>query len=442
MLTFLYLQFIDNILFDADTIISRQAKPSIKPFEVSSTWLRPLTEDARFWWHMSGSHLALLLHEAGYDVHSQYESLIFLIDNIVDFLGPRPTVSGSPKSWKSFLTDDFTPIEYSWSWDTPNTSPRIRFCIEAIGLAAGTKMDPFNQEMTMEMIRRLRPILPDADWNLFDHCRNGFCGEVGGCVAGSRDQRNNSSSMFIGFEMYEKRIAVKAYFIPVKAERTGRSKLSVVSETIQGLEGLNFKSASYDHLFDFMTNHAEGSRLEILGVAIDCVIPSKSRLKIYLRSPQTSLDSVHTIMSLGGKLQPFSQATLQDFRKLWQLTLGLGENFSSGSDLSLNTSQTAGILYNFDIRAGKPLPEPKVYIPVKHYSPNDWVTLSGLTSYLNMKGQDHFVEGYKRALEGISSHRSLESESGLQTYISCAVHKKRLVLASYLSPEIYHKARW
>lgn len=449
---FLDLQSEDNrISCNAESLTLRQTTPSTKAFEALSMWLKPSTDDGKFWWHTIGGPLAILLHEAGYEIHDQYGSLMFLYCYVIDFLGPRPTVAGLPRLWKSFMTDDFTPVEYSWSWDTPNASPRIRFSIEAIGPAAGTKRDPFNQEMTREMIRRLRSVLPDADWKMFNHFRDGLCGEGlqdDGCVedSGGRienpDNQSSHSSTFIAFEMYNMQIAVKAYFVPVKAEQTGRSKLSILSETIRGLEGPNFQLTSYDHLLDFMTNHAEGSLLDIVGVAVDCVIPWKSRLKIYVRSARTSFDSVHTIMSMGGKLQTFPQASLQDFRKLWQLTLGLDENFSSSSDLSLNPRQTAGILYNFDIRAGTPLPEPKVYIPVKHYSPNDQVAMTGLTSYLKMKGQDGFAEGYQRALAGISNHRDLESESGLQTYVSCAVKKERLVLTSYFSPEIYHKARW
>lgn len=409
-----------------------------------STWLKPSTDDARFWWHTLGGPLALLLHESGYDAHSQYESLMFMYCNIIDFFGPRPTVSGWPKSWKSFMTDDFSPIEYSWSWDPANASPRIRFSIEAIGPFAGTKKDPFNQEMTMKMIRHMGLTFPETDWSLFNYFRDGFCGgpRDDSSAEQSNDQSSDSSSTFLGFDLCKTQIAVKAYFVPVKAKLTGRSKISVLSETIRGLEKPNFKLTAYDYLLDFMTNHPEGSHLDLVGIAVDCVVPSKSRFKIYVRSSQTSFDSVQAIMSMGGRLQPFPGGTLQDLRKLWQLVLGLDENFSSSSDLSSNTSQTAGILYNFDIKAGSPVPEPKVYIPVKHYSPNDRVAVTGLTSYLNMKGQGDFAGGYKRALEGISSHRGLDSESGLQPYVACAVKNEQLVLTSYISPEIYHRARW
>ncbi len=96
----------------------------------------------------------------------------------------------------------------------------------------------------------------------------------------------------------------------------GRSSLSILSGTIRGLNRLGLKVASFDHLLDFMISHPNGAHLKVIGVAIDCVIPSNSRLKIYVRSTETSFDSVQTVMSLGGKLQPFSEAVLQDLRNL------------------------------------------------------------------------------------------------------------------------------
>lgn len=416
----------------------RQSTPSTKTFQVLSTWLNPSNDDTKFWWLTLGGPLALLLEEADYDVHTQYNSLLFVYFNVIGFLGPRPTEYGSPRSWKSFMTDDFTPIEYSWSWETPNSSPKIRFCIEAIGPAAGTEKDPFNQDMTIEMIRSMG-LVTDVDWTLFYHFRNSLCGQG---MQGSGNQSSYPYSTFMGFEFSKSQIDLKAYFFPVKAEQMGRSWLSVLSETIWGLERLGLKVTSFDHLLDFMINHTKGAHLKIIGVGIDCVIPRNSRLKLYVRSVETSFNSVQTVMSLGGKLQTFSEETLQDLRNLWQSTLDLDEHFASSSSLPPSTHQTAGILYYFDVKAGAPLPEPKLYIPAKHYAPNDETALTGLTSYLSMKSQDTFAERYRRALQGIGCYRDLKSAKGMQTYISCAVQKERLHVTSYISPEIYHRARW
>lgn len=394
---------------------------------------------------MIGRHLALLLHEAGYDIHNQYGSLLFFRHCIAGRLGARPTLTGSPQVWKSFMTDDFSPVEYSWCWDTPKGPPRIRFSVEAIGPDAGTQSDPFNQEMTTELVRHVESVASNVDWKLFNHFRNAFCeqGLEKRASEGCDDlEKSHTSSIFMAFELHKSEVVVKAYFDPVKAEQTGRSRLSVLSDSIVSLEKSDLRVGAYDQMLAFMTSDAEGSQLEIVGIAVDCVLPKDSRLKLYVRSPSTSFDSVCAIMTLGGKLNTFPQAMLKDFRKLWQLTLGLGEDFAPGANLQAKSHETAGVLYNFDIKAGNLLPKPKVYIPVRHYARNDLAAAEGLASYLKSKGQDRFVESYMRALEGMCTHRFLGSQCGLQTYISCAVQNAQLVLTSYLSPEIYHVARW
>lgn len=393
---------------------------------------------------MIGRPLALLLHEAGYDIHDQYAGLIFFRHCIAGRLGARPTYTGLPQIWKSFMTDDFTPVEYSWSWDTLGGPPKIRFSIEAIGPDAGTQSDPFNQCMTTDLVGHLGSVAPNVDWTLFDHFRDAFCeqGLEKHDGEGSDDlKKSHGSSIFMAFEMHKSEVAVKAYFIPVKAKQTDRSRLSVLSDSIAGLESLDLRVRSYDHMLAFMTNDAEGSQLEIVGIAVDCILPQDSRLKLYLRSPSTSFDSVCAIMTMGGKLNTFSQATLKDFHDLWQLTLGLAEDFSPSAHLQPKIHETAGVLYNFDIKAKSISPEPKVYIPVKHYAPNDLAAAKGLAAYLKSKGQGGWVESYMRALEGMCAHRSLGSQGGMQTYISCAVRSGQLILTSYLNPEIYHFAR-
>ena len=102
-----------------------------------------------------------------------------------------------------------------------------------------------------------------------------------------------------------------------------------------------------------------------------------------------------------------------------------------------------GVLFHFDIRPGTPSPEPKIYIPVRHYGRNDRDILNGLVGYLRGEGvKDHCIDRYRSMLEALCTHRSMESERGLQTYISVAIKGERLSLASYIAPEIYHSQRW
>ena len=93
---------------------------------------------------MTGPPLALLLLHAGYDLHSQYNGLLFHYQLNCLRLGARPGIDGVPRGWKSFMTDEFSPLEFSWSWDSSEERPQVRYSIEAIGADAGKAMDPFN----------------------------------------------------------------------------------------------------------------------------------------------------------------------------------------------------------------------------------------------------------------------------------------------------------
>lgn len=94
-----------------------------------SHWSNPADPDAAYWWRATGAPLAVMMEHANYDAHAQYTGLLFYLRHIVNRLGPQPTTEGLPRSWRSFMTDDFSPIEYSWTWDS---SPKVRYAIEAI----------------------------------------------------------------------------------------------------------------------------------------------------------------------------------------------------------------------------------------------------------------------------------------------------------------------
>lgn len=82
-----------------------------------SLWLPQRDESCDFWWQSTGPQLGALLFQAGYTTIQQYEGLMFHYHVVVPRLGPRPVPSStpgeSPYKWKSFIQDDFKPIEFS-----------------------------------------------------------------------------------------------------------------------------------------------------------------------------------------------------------------------------------------------------------------------------------------------------------------------------------------
>ena len=415
-------------------------------WEILSDWLQPSSLDARFWWHATGPLLATMLKEAGYSCKGQFEGMLFHYHVILSALGPRPTYEGKPGGWKSFMTDDFSPMELSWSWDggVPNSKPRIRYSVEAIGIGAGSADDPFNQAATLESIKQLYAVSPSSDWQWFDRLSNAFqppkiwTSTNAQCMPSG----SNISSMFLGFEFQESGVGAKAYLAPTKAVFTGQSALEVISQGVHSLENETTRFPAYDRILEFLNEDPEGSSLEVLGIALDCVDPKKARLKLYLRSTDTSFNSVHNIMRMGGRKSTQSDDAMTDLCSLWQSVLRYDDKFSTTEQLRPNEHQTSGILYNFEIRVGATTADPKVYIPVKHYGTNDHDIALALVDFLKAHDRDRFALPYLRTLESFCVHRSLKDSRGLQTYIQCGLQNDSISLTSYLSPEIYHTAKW
>ncbi|KAF2676345.1 aromatic prenyltransferase [Lentithecium fluviatile CBS 122367] len=433
--------------------------------------------DTEFWWKTTGSILGILMEEAGYDLQSQYFGLIFHLHYINPRLGPTGNVAVGKPVWRSFMTDDFSPLEYSWNWDTPKKGPKIRYAVEAIGPDAGTLKDPFNQNSTLELCDQLRDALPGTNFSLLDIMRDSFYDSSaqksssaqpnprknywqklrGQLRAGSKRKsisfstnssrslpedtdHSSPSSIFLAFELGQT-IATKAYFVPVKAEQHGISRLEVLTGAIETLRTHGYPFEAYDKLLEFSkTSH--GARLDIIGVAIDCIDPEATRYKIYVRSPESSFRSVLEMMTLGGTIDSVSSTARSELKDLWGSVLGLAPDFSETEELKCEKHETAGVLYNFDIKPRGTSVDPKLYVPVRHFASNDFDAAQGLGTYLQARGRDRYFANYMQALERSCTHRSLKDGRGFQTYIGTGIQKDgSLALCSYINQEVYHPNR-
>lgn len=381
------------------------------------------------------------MDEAGYDLQSQYANLIFHLYNVVPRLGPANHATSTP-NWRSFMTDDFSPLEYSWNWDKPGSHPKIRYSVELIGRNAGSFLDPFNQESTVELCYQLRDSLPNMNLDLFEVMREAFCQEGAPPIPEqpNRDHQSSPTSLFLAFELGGS-VATKAYFVPVKAEQYGISRVEILGEAVQALRARGYPCIGYERLLNFM-NLRQASNLQIIGVAIDCISITGSRFKVYLRSPETSFKSVCDMMTLGGSLSVLNATSRAELKHLWQLTLSLPSDFLDSDELVPKSHETAGVLYNFDISLEGYSLQPKLYIPVKHYATSDAAAAQGLGTYLHDRNRYTYFPNYLNALERTCAHRSLEEGNGYQTYIGVGICKDNsLSLCSYINGEVYHPNR-
>lgn len=455
---------------------------SIAWFLLSSI-LRPLSKDRFFWWQTTGAILAELLDQAQYSWIDQCSTLYFYYTFITPRLGPRPPKSAIQPKWRSFMTDDFSPLEYSWTWSTSPKIPDVRYSVEVIGPQAGTSLDPFNQFATLELVTQLQVNLPQTDWTWFHAFYNAFqtplpqvCEEKDTTLTTADSATQSSpSSVLLAFEHRRSKPPVpKAYFVPgLRASTTSESPQSVVAKALASLPNHSSDQRTsfpaYTYLVDFLEHHPLGKPLDLIFLAIDCLpLPQESRLKCYFRSPATDFASVSQILRLGthptsasdsslGNLP--SQYQLQRLESLFHAILPL-TNTHNNSTSKNSKHQTAGMLFYFDCAPSQSIPKPKIYLPVKHYATSDESAWRALKDWLREEHGDKYMAQWGTRFQTLLGRMGVgpgggdggdveeeEEEEGsgggesarrVQTYVSVGFDKGgKLNVTSYFSPGVY-----
>ncbi|KAL5589202.1 hypothetical protein FOBRF1_015730 [Fusarium oxysporum] len=392
-------------------------------------WLPPLLNDSDWWWKTLGPQLNTLLTEADYDLNEQYEALLLLYRWVVPEMGPRPRSSIAP--WKSFMTDDHSPIEYSWKWNSGSKKPDIRYAIELVSPLAGSKQDPFNQVPTRNLVYNLAKIIPELDLTWFEHFWHELLGP-GSPTTSTSGISTKGSTIFAALEMLHDHLSIKVYFIPVETPELSawhQIRHAIETSGCQNLEALN-------HVQAYLSKHDDGRRLRPFMLAIDCVEPGASRLKIYARSNQTSFRFVRNVMTVGG-LRTGLDKSLERFADLWKRTLGLDPDTSPEDELPNVDHLTSGAVFNFDVAPKSSIPDVKAYIPVRHYTNNDLHAALGLVGYLEDHGHGYYSQSYLRTLDMLAPPGQLDQATGVQTYFAVACQGDDLSLTSYLNPQFY-----
>ncbi|KAF4341196.1 tryptophan dimethylallyltransferase [Fusarium beomiforme] len=392
-------------------------------------WLPVLSGDQDWWWKTLGEQLITLLTQADYELDKQYEALLLLYRWVVPDMGPSPRSSVAP--WKSFMTDDHSPIEYSWKWNTGSKKPEVRYAVEPISPFAGSSQDPFNQVPTRRFVHNLANVIPGLDLTWFEHFWRELLGP-GTPAALTSENSAKSSTVFAALEILHDGLSAKVYFIPV--ETPDLSAWHQISQAIEKLECRNMDALNC--VKSYLSTNYNGRQLRPFMLAIDCVASGASRLKIYARSNQTSFRFVRDVMTVGGLRTDLNQS-LDQFFDLWKRTLDLDPNTSLDDELPRVSHLTSGTVFNFDVAPKSSTPEVKAYIPVRHYAKNDHQAALGLLGYLKDHGHGHFSQSYLRVLEALAPPGCLDQATGVQTYFAVACHEDELCLTSYLSPQFY-----
>jgi DMATS type aromatic prenyltransferase len=352
----------------------------------------------RFWWSRhSGKVLAVLLHNARYPPDIQYRDLKFFAQVVAPHLGAshETSVEGGTAPWSSFMTDDGTPLEMSWDWGTKDSLPTIRYSIEPIGLHAGTSLDPHNLAVGPAFQDQLVRSLPKMRLELFRHFMSFFNSHINHEAGPKGDHQ---SSIFYAFDLAATEITAKVYFFPrMRAEACGQSNLAVMLQAINSIPDVSNDDLEACAIFRDFTSDEVNKDLEYEMLAIDLVNPTKSRLKIYFRSRDTTFNSVINIMTLGGRIRNSRlYLGLVDLHRLWKALFGACGPLDQ--PLGDNAHRTAGVLYNVEFRLRDSVPVAKIYIPVRHYSSSDAAVIKGLNDYFQYRQRGKYMPDYIKAM--------------------------------------------
>ncbi|KAI0904216.1 aromatic prenyltransferase [Ustulina deusta] len=404
--------------------------------------LAPKDYNVRFWWQLTGYHLAHMVDAAGYTIERQYEILLFHYHWIIHQLGPAPGTDGRPK-WNSLMAHEGSPLEYSWKWNTSGSEPDIRYSWEPFNPGDSSTEDPLNHALSIDYMQHVTEILPDVDFTWANH----FLAEI--------EEGSRAVSKFLhAVEFHRSRsFLLKSYFLPPSVKlllEDGDSK--AIEEWNRAIGTLGTNNASRDIMMDFLAKNSEGQMMIPTALAMDDIRPSQSRLKLYFKTSHTSISSLREIMTMGGTIDVL-EANIQDIRSLIETILGLPKDYPEDFNMPLadpvgetwiHSKDLVGcFVYFFDIAPGRDKPDVKFYLPTRRYGPDDLNIALRLTDWMTARGRGAYCDDYLRMIKRIGEHRGLENGKGIHSFISYQVKRDgEPDIKSYFTPEAYHPARF
>ncbi|KAF3044196.1 hypothetical protein E8E11_006753 [Didymella keratinophila] len=153
--------------------------------------------------------------------------------------------------------------------------------------------------------------------------------------------------------------------------------------------GEQYRSLTFAPLQEYLEEATRKWNMEIHIFSFDLISPSKSRVKIYTRAPNASLEYLMDALTIGGRDD-------------------LSRTFGTSS---LMDGSARGPGFYFTTQAGK-IPTPKVYISPGPFCTNDMDVLARLRRYFGTRHDAEKMlpqmDNYERALQAIYGRDYLE----------------------------------
>ncbi|OJJ45036.1 hypothetical protein ASPZODRAFT_17950 [Penicilliopsis zonata CBS 506.65] len=438
--------------------------PSPPSTILSNTLVFP-NDDQRFWWDTIAPTMQNLMTNAQYETLVQLQHLLFIYRHVLPIMGPRPRPRPRPSSgpgsdkptavWRSFMCDDTTPLEISVNFHDRKATVRLGF--EPIGPDAGTPLDPFNQRAVQQFVQDLETTNTVTHWTWYRQLSEMLLVSPADAsvIKAQLPASEHQSQHFFGFGFVSEIDSslqaapppMKAYFIPqLRSILTGETEIKLICNAIKALDLPDEKmtatpsSPLFTSALTMLETYLaiDETKLRAECLAFDCIDPSQSRLKIYLRSRHTSLRSAQDVFTLGGRLTgPNIDAGLSVLCELWGLLFDLPRDHKDDDPLPLNNHRSAGILFNAELRPGKPTPEIQVYLPVRHYARTDLAVAEGLATYFHRQGWHHLAASYVHDLRERFPSHAIDTQLGTHTYVSYSFKKGKPYVTVYYNPKVY-----
>ncbi|KAF2713229.1 aromatic prenyltransferase [Pleomassaria siparia CBS 279.74] len=413
-----------------------------------SKWLDPDDENKEYWWNVTGPHLSTMLEAAECSTLKQVKQLLAYYEYAIPFLGHAPLEGVA--TWRSLLTLDGTPIEYSWTWNLKDGTPKIRFALEAIDDNTGSWFAPFNHfPSTALLCTHFAKNIPGLDLTWFNYLRQTLYDDKNVFQSSGRKQRKRSGAITAPFtstmsheiDLGSEGPFIKTRFIPRKAGKSASWSMKQWDAVIRELPKSRGDNIALDTLISFLDRSAEGRKLKPFMLAIDNLDPTISCLELFFHTKSTSFDSIREIMTMGNLL-PGRHKQIDDMQKLIRFILGLSGDDPNDKDFPPVHSGLPGIrngyLYSFDIgpRAGNFFPEITVSIPVFRWNTDDRRIALGMCAWMKEMGRGRYCDGYMRVLATIAEDVGCYNDLHTYVRLSC-MNDGQFGVTSYLNPSVY-----
>ncbi|KAK1994604.1 aromatic prenyltransferase [Colletotrichum falcatum] len=399
----------------------------------------PLNPEHRWWWDRCAPLLNSLLNSAeSYSSSEKADHLRVLRDVVVPSFGaPTPNAKVRP-----LLTSDGSALEPSWNF-TKGGDDVVRYAFEPLGDTAGSEQDPFVGEIGHSLIPILSQVSSDVDMQWYKQIIKEWFVTPEEAAAARRNMPPHIEripQLFLGYDMKRSQRHLKAYIFPVlKHFATGATTSDLVFDMIPKLQPFGDKlAAPAKKLQEYLACCKEPCLVEMM--AIDCVDPSKARVKVYARTVSNSKSVLADVMTLGGTQT--DEATLKGVEaseKVWHLLLDEPQGMALDQRKDARDMQTLhkGICFAFELKQGVERIDIKAHLPWAQTARSDAQTIENFTQALRSLGLDESAEKYHRGASATARlpGRDYTKPGGL-SYVSYSYNDTGPYLSSYFSPRI------